>query len=85
MAAWVATAAAIVAHWITMLRDRQVIHPGFSLPLVAGPFIASISLQANDWHQLAQGISAIGTYSWMTFGLHRATGVENNMGRTVFD
>lgn len=67
-AAWAATAAAIVAHWITTPRDRHVIHPGFSLPVIAGPFIASISLQANGWHTLAQGMFAIGTYFWITFG-----------------
>ncbi|ORA32084.1 hypothetical protein BST13_23175 [Mycobacterium aquaticum] len=68
VAAWAVTAAAIVAQWITTPRDRHAIHPGFSLPVVAGPFIASISLQTNGWHLLAQGLFAVGAYFWVTFG-----------------
>jgi tellurite resistance protein len=60
--------AALVAHWITTPRERHVIHPGFSLPVVAGPFIACISLQANGWHSLAQGAFAVGVFFWMMFG-----------------
>jgi tellurite resistance protein len=68
VAAWAVTTAALVAHWITTPRDRHAIHPGFSLPVVAGPFIASISLQANGWHTFAQGSFAIGAFFWMMFG-----------------
>jgi len=46
-AVWAVGTAALVAHWITTPRDRHAIHPGFSLPVVGGPFIACISLQAN--------------------------------------
>jgi tellurite resistance protein len=67
-ALWAVTAAALVAHWITTPRDRHAIHPGFSLPVVAGPFIASISLQANGWHPLAEGLFAIGAFFWLAFG-----------------
>lgn len=68
VSAWAVTAAAIVAHWVTTPRERHAIHPGYSLPVVAGPFIASISLQANGWHPLAQGMFAVGAYFWLTFG-----------------
>lgn len=68
VALWALTAAALVSHWITTPRDHQMIHPGFSLPVVAGPFVASISLQANGWHSLAQGAFAIGVFFWMMFG-----------------
>jgi tellurite resistance protein len=68
VAVWAMTSAAIVAHWITTPRDRHAIHPGFSLPVVAGPFIATISLQTNGWHLLAQGLFAVGGYFWLTFG-----------------
>jgi len=57
-----------VAHWLTNPRDRHTIHPGFSLPVVAGPFISCISLQANGWHALAQGLFAVGVFFWITFG-----------------
>ncbi|MGB9302442.1 MAG: hypothetical protein WCB92_01830 [Mycobacterium sp.] len=67
-ALWALGTAALVAHWITTPRDRHTIHPGFSLPVVGGPFIACISLQANGWHALAQGLFAVGVYFGVTFG-----------------
>lgn len=67
-AVWAASTAALVAHWITTPRDRHAIHPGFSLPVVGGPFIACISLQANGWHALAQGLFTVGVYFGVTFG-----------------
>lgn len=65
---WAVGTAALVAHWITTPRDRNAIHPGFSLPVVGGPFIASISLQANGWHSLAMGLFMVGGYFGLTFG-----------------
>jgi tellurite resistance protein len=67
-AVWAIATAALVANWITTPRDRHAIHPGFSLPVVGGPFIACISLQANGWHHLAEGTFAVGVYFWMMFG-----------------
>jgi len=67
-AVWAVSTAALVAHWITTPRDRHAIHPGFSLPVIGGPFIASISLQANGWHALAQGLFTVGVYFGVTFG-----------------
>ena len=67
-AVWAVATAALVAHWITTPRDRHAIHPGFSLPVVGGPFIASISLQANGWHALARGLFTVGVYFAVTFG-----------------
>jgi tellurite resistance protein len=66
--AWAVGTAALVAHWITTPRDRHAIHPGFSLPVVGGPFIACISLQANGWHSAATGVFFVGAYFWLTFG-----------------
>jgi hypothetical protein len=40
----------------------------YSLPVVAGPFIAGIPLQANSWHYFAQGAFAVGIFFWMMFG-----------------
>jgi tellurite resistance protein len=65
---WAVGTAALVAHWITTPRDRHAIHPGFSLPVIGGPFIACISLQANGWHALAQGLFTVGVYFAVTFG-----------------
>jgi len=67
-AVWAIATAALVAHWITTPRERHAIHPGFSLPVIGGPFIACVSLQANGWHSLAQAIFAIGVFFWMMFG-----------------
>jgi tellurite resistance protein len=65
---WAVATAALVAHWITTPRDRHAIHPGFSLPVVGGPFVACISLQANGWHSLAEATFAVGVYFSMMFG-----------------
>ena len=67
-AVWAFGTAALVAHWITTPRDRHAIHPGFSLPVVGGPFIACISLQTRGWHALAQGLFMLGVYFGVTFG-----------------
>ncbi len=67
-AVWAFGTAALVAHWITTPRDRHAIHPGFSLPVVGGPFIGCISLQANGWHALAQSLFTVGVYFGVTFG-----------------
>jgi len=67
-AVWAIATAALVAHWITTPRERHAIHPGFSLPVIGGPFIACISLQANGWHSLAQAVFAIGVFFWTMFG-----------------
>jgi tellurite resistance protein len=67
-AIWALGTAALVAHWITTSRDRHALHPGFSLPVVGGPFIACISLQANGWHGLATGLFMVGVYFGLTFG-----------------
>ena len=67
-AVWAVSTAALVAHWITTPRDRHAIHPGFSVPVVGGPFIACISLQSNGWHALAQGLFTVGVYFGVTFG-----------------
>jgi len=65
---WATATAALVAHWITTPRNRHAIHPGFSLPVVAGPFIACISLQVNGCHALAIGLFGIGGFFWIVFG-----------------
>lgn len=67
-AAWAIGTAALVADWITTPRERHLIHPGFSLPVIGGPFIACISLQANGWHTIAHGLFGLGVFFWMTFG-----------------
>lgn len=68
VAAWALATAAMVAHWLTTPRDRHAIHPGIALPVVAGPFISCISLQASGWHTIAQGLFALGLFFWLTFG-----------------
>jgi tellurite resistance protein len=67
MSAWALVTAALVAHWITTPRELASIHPGFSMPVVAGPFIAGISLQTYGWHQLAEGMFVLGAFFWLMF------------------
>ncbi|MCW2516602.1 MAG: tellurite resistance protein-like permease [Mycobacterium sp.] len=68
VATWAVATAALVADWITRPRERHLIHPGFSLPVIGGPFISCISLQANGWHTMALGLFMLGLFFWVTFG-----------------
>lgn len=68
LAGWAIVTAALVAHWIRTPIERETLHPSFSMPVVAGPFIAAISLQANGWNQLAVGLFLLGMFFWLMFG-----------------
>ncbi len=47
LAEWAIVTAALMAHWITTPIERETLHPSFSMPVIAGPSIAAISLPAN--------------------------------------
>ncbi|MGY4648985.1 tellurite resistance protein [Mycobacterium sp. URHB0021] len=67
LTAWAMITAALVAQWITRPSERRAIHPGLSMPVVAGPFIAAISLQANGWGELAPAMFILGAFFWLIF------------------
>lgn len=51
-------AAALVAHWLGAPLEQDAMHPGYFLPVVAGPFIASIGLAAVGSRSAAIAFSA---------------------------
>jgi tellurite resistance protein len=61
-------AAALVAHWLTATLDQDLVHPGYLLPVTAGPFIASIGLTSAGHHRAAMAAFATGAYFSLVLG-----------------
>lgn len=60
--------AQLLAHWLLGNLPAEALHPGYFLPTVAGPFIASIGLSFNGWHHAALGAFGIGLFFWLAIG-----------------
>ena len=60
--------AQLLAHWLLGNLPAEALHPGYFLPTVAGPFIASIGLSFNGWHNAALGAFGIGLFFWLAIG-----------------
>ena len=71
---WAATsalainAAALLARWLTAPLDQDALHPGYFLPLVAGPFVASIGLASVGDRMAAVAVFGVGVYYWLLLG-----------------
>ena len=61
-------AAALVAHWLSAPLEQDALHPGYFLPVVAGPFIASIGLASVDETRVAVAAFGVGIYFWLLLG-----------------
>jgi len=61
-------AAQLLAHWLLGNLPVATFHPGYFLPIGAGPFIASIGLSSSGWHQAAQGAFGVGVFFWISIG-----------------
>ncbi|MFG1817655.1 hypothetical protein ACGFIF_28120 [Kribbella sp. NPDC049174] len=68
VAALAINAAALVAHWLSAPLEEDALHPGYFLPVVAGPFIASIGLAAVQDHAAADAVFGVGIYFWLLLG-----------------
>ncbi len=68
VAALAVNAAALVAHWLSAPLDEDALHPGYFLPVVAGPFIASIGLAAVHDRMAAVAVFGVGIYFWLLLG-----------------
>ena len=68
VAALAINAAALLAHWLTAPLDHNALHPGYFLPLVAGPFIASIGLASVGDRMAAVAVFGVGVYFWLLLG-----------------
>lgn len=60
--------AQLLAHWLLGNLSSADLHPGYLLPTVAGPFIASIGLGSSGWEQAAEGAFGIGIFLWIIVG-----------------
>ncbi|MFI7067577.1 hypothetical protein ACIBL3_41735 [Kribbella sp. NPDC050124] len=68
VAALAVNAAALVAHWLSAPLDQDALHPGYFLPVVAGPFIASIGLASVGDRSPAIAVFGVGIYFWLLLG-----------------
>jgi len=68
VAALAINAAALVAHWLRAPLDEEAVHPGYFLPVVAGPFIAGIGLAAVGDRMAAIAVFGVGLYFWLLLG-----------------
>jgi tellurite resistance protein len=61
-------AASLVAHWLGNPLEQDALHPGYFLPVVAGPFIATIGLQSIGYQAAALASFGVGVYFWLLLG-----------------
>jgi tellurite resistance protein len=61
-------AAALFAHWLKHPMDRDAMHPGYFLPVTAGPFIAAIGFVSVGQDGAAAGVFGIGIFFWLLLG-----------------
>jgi tellurite resistance protein len=57
--------AQLIAHWLSGAVDLHAIHPGYYIPAVAGPFIASIGLSVLGQPSLAIAAIGAGLFFWV--------------------
>ncbi|MFI5728745.1 hypothetical protein ACIA49_01415 [Kribbella sp. NPDC051587] len=57
--------AQLIAHWLSGAVDLQAVHPGYYIPAVAGPFIASIGLSTIGARSLAIAAIGAGLFFWV--------------------
>ncbi|MFD3440713.1 hypothetical protein ACFWU3_24760 [Streptomyces sp. NPDC058685] len=68
VAALAIVAAQLFAHWLTGHLTFKQLHPGYFLPLVAGPFIASIGLSSVQAIPAARTSLGVGIFFWVIIG-----------------
>lgn len=68
VAALAVVATQLLAHWVTGGVTMQSIHPGYFLPVVAGPFVASIGFTAVHAPEAALAAFGAGAFFWLVVG-----------------
>jgi tellurite resistance protein len=58
----------LLSHWLVGSVSIDSLHPGYFLPLVAGPFIASIGLTAVGLPGVSTAAFAVGVFFWVVLG-----------------
>lgn len=61
-------AAQLVAHWLMGNLEVDLLHGGYFIPVVAGPFIASIGFTTVGLHEAAIIAFGAGMFFWLSFG-----------------
>ncbi|WP_329183578.1 hypothetical protein [Actinacidiphila glaucinigra] len=61
-------AARLLAHWVSGGLGVAPLHPGYLLPVVSGPFIASTTATAVRLPDAAAAAFAVGVLYWLAFG-----------------
>lgn len=60
--------ARLLVHWVTGGVTLEWVHPGYLLPVAAGPFIASIGFSTMGWPQAAVAAWGTGGFFWLMIG-----------------
>lgn len=60
--------AQLVAHWLAGNLEVDLLHGGYFIPVVAGPFIASIGFSTVGLHEAAITAFGAGIFFWLSFG-----------------
>ena len=60
--------AQLVAFWLRSSLPGEALHPGYFLPVVAGPFIACIGLDSVGLPVIAAGAFGVGLFFWLVLG-----------------
>ena len=58
----------ITGQWIITKIDQDANHPGYLLPTVAGPLVASSAASVVGLHEVAEGAFGAGVISWLVLG-----------------
>lgn len=58
----------LLTHWVTGGVSMESIHPGYFLPVVAGPFVASIGFSSVHVHDVALAAFGVGAFFWLVVG-----------------
>jgi tellurite resistance protein len=68
VAALAVVSAQLVTHWLVGGLRIESLHPGYFLPVVAGPFIASIGLSSVKLSGAAEAAFGVGAFFWLVIG-----------------
>ena len=68
VAALGAVAVQLLSHWLVGSVSGDSLHSGYFLPLVAGPFIASIGLTAAGLPEVSTAAFVVGVFFWIVLG-----------------
>ncbi len=60
--------AQMLAFWLSGRLRLEDLHPGYSLPVIAGPFIAAMTLVAVGYDEAGLAAAAVGGFYWFTLG-----------------